>query len=158
MASFVLKRIAPDHLDALNAMILRSKAYWGYGEAMMAKMETVLRLDPEAARNGRAIAAWSESVPLGIAQMCEPLSGQHPRRMDLDLLFIAPEAIGTGLGAALYHWALDQARASDAEIMGILSDPNARGFYTAMGAIFIEDRPSELIENRALPWLEHRLR
>lgn len=158
MTAFVFKRIAPAHLDDLNAMILRSKAYWGYGEAMMDKMETVLRLDPQAAEQGRAVAAWSETEPLGVAQMSAPTEGQSPRRMDLDLLFIAPNAIGTGLGGQLYHWSLEQARASDAEIMGILSDPHARGFYTAMGATFIEDRPSKLIENRALPWLEHRLR
>ena len=70
---------------------------------------------------------------------------------------IAPEAIGSGLGKQLYDWALEQARLADAVSLHILSDPNARGFYTAMGARFVEDRPSELIPDRVLPWLEHRL-
>ena len=77
--------------------------------------------------------------------------------MELELLFISPEAIGTGLGRTLYLWALDQARAAEASRLGILSDPNARGFYSAMGARFIEERPSKLIAERTLPWFEHAL-
>lgn len=157
MPDIRLLRLEPDQFDAVNAMILRSKAYWGYDEDMMAKMENVLRLDPDAARKGRAIAAWSGDVPMGLAQIGAPYDEAAGRGVMLDLLFIAPDAIGSGLGKRLYDWALDQARMADADVLQILSDPNARGFYTAMGASFIEDRPSKLIPGRSLPWLEHRL-
>lgn len=157
MSDIRLSRLEPDQFDAVNAMILRSKAYWGYGEDMMAKMETVLRLDPDAAREGRAIAAWTDDAPLGLAQISAPRDETAGRCVMLDLLFISPDAIGSGLGKRLYDWALDQARMADADVLQILSDPNARGFYTAMGASFIEDRPSRLIPGRSLPWLEHRL-
>ena len=157
MPDIRLSRLEPDQFDAVNAMILRSKAYWGYGEDMMAKMETVLRLDPGAAKDGRAIAAWQEAAPIGLAQIGAPHDEAAGRSIMLDLLFISPDAIGTGLGKRLYDWALDQARMADADVLQILSDPNARSFYTAMGASFIEDRPSKLIPGRTLPWLEHRL-
>ena len=49
MPETTLTRLEPDQFDAVNAMILRSKAFWGYDADMMAKMETVLRLDPAAA-------------------------------------------------------------------------------------------------------------
>jgi GNAT superfamily N-acetyltransferase len=154
---FVLARIAPDQQAAVNALILRSKAHWGYDAALMAIMEQVLRLDPAAAAAGRALAAWAESEPLGVAQISEPYEDDRGRAIELDLLFIAPEAIGTGLGRRLYDWALDQARAADAVRLDILSDPFARPFYTAMGATFIKDRPSEAVPGRMLPFLEHRL-
>lgn len=157
MPDIRLSRLEPDQFDAVNAMILRSKAYWGYGEDMMAKMETVLRLDPGAAKDGRAIAAWQEAAPIGLAQIGAPHDEAAGRSVMLDLLFISPDAIGTGLGKRLYDWALEQARVADADVLQILSDPNARSFYTAMGASFIEDRPSKLIPGRTLPWLEHRL-
>lgn len=157
MPDIRLSRLEPDQFDAVNAMILRSKAYWGYGEDMMAKMETVLRLDPGAAKDGRAIAAWQEAAPIGLAQIGAPHDEAAGRSVMLDLLFISPDAIGTGLGKRLYDWALEQARMADADVLQILSDPNARSFYTAMGASFIEDRPSKLIPGRTLPWLEHRL-
>jgi GNAT superfamily N-acetyltransferase len=152
-----LSRIAPDQLAAINALILRSKAHWGYDAAMMAIMEQVLRLDPNAAAAGRAIAAWADGEPVGVVQISEPYDDAGGRALALDLLFIAPETIGTGLGRRLYDWALDQARAAQAVRLDILSDPFARPFYTAMGATFIEDRPSKTVPGRMLPWLEHRL-
>jgi GNAT superfamily N-acetyltransferase len=157
MPDIRLSRLEPDQFDAVNAMILRSKAYWGYGEDMMAKMEAVLRLDPGAAKDGRAVAAWRDDAPIGLAQISTPYELSDGRGVMLDLLFIAPDSIGTGLGKRLYDWALEQARMADVDVMQILSDPNARSFYTAMGASFVEDRPSKLIPGRALPWLEHRL-
>jgi len=153
----VLSRIAPHQHEAINALILRSKAHWGYDAAMMAIMERVLRLDPDAAGAGRAIAAWQGDDPVGVVQISEPWEDDRGRAIGLDLLFIAPEAIGTGLGRRLYDWALDQARAAKAGRMDILSDPFARPFYTAMGASFIKDRPSDAVSGRMLPFLEHRL-
>ncbi len=120
-------------------------------------MARVLRVDAEAASQGRAIASWFDEKPVGVVQISAPYENARGRAVELDLLFIAPDAIGTGLGRQLYRWALDQARAADAARLDILSDPFARGFYTAMGASFIEERPSEVIPGRTLPWLEHRL-
>lgn len=157
MSHVVLTRIAPHQSSTINALILRSKARWGYDAAMMATMEQVLRLDEDAAKAGRAVAGWFEDLAVGVAQVSAPYEDARGRAMELDLLFIAPEAIGTGLGRRLYGWALDQARAAEADRLDILSDPNARGFYTAMGASYIKDRPSEVIPGRTLPWLEHRL-
>ena len=157
MADPVLSRIAPEHRPAINALILRSKAHWGYDAAMMAVMARVLRLDPLAAAQGRAVAAWSEGDPVGMAQIGEPFEDARGPALDLDLLFIAPGAIGTGLGRRLYDWALDQARAAAVTRMDILSDPYARPFYTAMGAAYVEDRASALVPGRMLPFLEHRL-
>ena len=157
MTEPVLARIAPELEGAINALILRSKAHWGYGADMMARMAQVLRLDTEAAGEGRAICALVDGAPVGVAQLSIPYQGERGCAIQLDLLFIAPEAIGTGLGRLLYSWALDQARAAEATRLDILSDPYALSFYTAMGARHVEDRASEAILGRMLPWLEHPL-
>lgn len=157
MPSPVLQRIEPEHADAINAMILRSKAHWGYGPEFMDKMEAVLRLDLEAAAQGRAIAAWHEGAPVGMAQLSEADPDSEPPEFELDLLFITPDMIGTGLGRVLYLWALEQARLAGASWLNILSDPYARSFYTAMGASFEENLPSQVIPGRLLPRLRHRL-
>lgn len=153
----VLSRIAPEHERDINALIMRSKAHWGYDAAIMASLGHVLRLNLTAAGAGRAIAAWSDGQPVGIVQISDLDEDARGSAIRLDLLFIAPEAIGTGLGRRLYAWALDQARAAEADRLDILSDPFARSFYTAMGAAFVEERPSKLVPGRMLPWLEHRL-
>ncbi len=158
MTAPTLGRISPSQHAAINALILRSKAHWGYDAAMMAIMERVLRLDRDAAGAGRAVTAWTGDNPVGVVQISEPYEDDRGRAIGLELLFIAPEAIGTGLGRRLYDWALDQARTADAARMDILSDPFARPFYAAMGATYVEDRPSDAVPGRMLPWLEHRFR
>lgn len=157
MTDLILRAARPEHADALNQLILRSKAHWGYDAEMMNIMARVLQLDPDAMVAGRAMAGWSGDAPLGVAQISDPLDDAKGRVMDLDLLFIGPEAIGTGLGRILYQWAVDQARAADCERLVILSDPNAAAFYIAMGAVLVEERASKLVPGRMLPVLEHRL-
>ena len=152
-----LARIAPDEVAAIEQLILRSKARWGYEAEMMAVMANVLRLDPDAITDGRAIAAWLGETPAGVVQVSPPFEDARGVALELDLLFIGPDAIGTGLGRTLYDWAVEQARAAGAARLDILSDPNAAPFYTAMGAVHVEDRPSKVIPGRVLPWLEHKL-
>ena len=152
-----LTRIAPEDAPAVEQLILRSKARWGYEAEMMAVMANVLRLDPDAIADGRAVAAWIGDAPAGVVQVSAPYEDPRGVAVQLDLLFIGPGAIGTGLGRTLYDWAAEQARAAGAVRLDILSDPNAAPFYTAMGAVHVEDRPSEVIPGRILPWLEHRL-
>lgn len=157
MSNPVLSPARPEHGAALNTLILRSKAHWGYDAEMMAIMARVLMLDPDAMAAGRAMTGWRGAAALGVAQITEPFEEAGGRAMELDLLFIAPEAIGTGLGRRLYDWALDQARAAGCDRLVILSDPHAAPFYTAMGAARVEERASAVIPGRLLPVFEHRL-
>ncbi|XBQ16617.1 MAG: GNAT family N-acetyltransferase [Oceanicaulis sp.] len=158
MTSPALAPVRPEHADAVDALILRSKAFWGYDAEIMNVMARVLRLDREAMKAGRTLAGWIGDRPIGICQISEPYETARGRAMELQLLFIGPEAIGTGLGRTLYAWAIDQARAASCVRLDILSDPNATGFYAAMGARFVEDRASKTIPGRTLPWYEHDLR
>ena len=48
MTDITLAPARPEHGEALNALILRSKAHWGYDAEMMAVMARVLTLDPDA--------------------------------------------------------------------------------------------------------------
>jgi len=157
MTDITLAPARPEHGEALNALILRSKAHWGYDAEMMAVMARVLTLDPDAMAAGRAVAGWRGAAPLGVAQISDPFNESGARTLELDLLFIAPEAIGSGLGRRLYDWAVSQARAAGCVRIVILSDPNADAFYKAMGAHKLEDRPSAVIPGRLLPVFEHRL-
>ena len=61
--------------------------------------------------------------------------------MHLDHLWIAPHAMGRGIGRALFEHAVEQARRLGHQTLKIEADPNAEGFYTRMGARRVgEDR------------------
>lgn len=54
--------------------------------------------------------------------------------MHLDHLWIAPHAMGRGIGRALFEHALAQTKSLGHRTLKVESDPNAEGFYTRMGA------------------------
>ena len=56
--------------------------------------------------------------------------GEH---IELLRMFLPTELIGRGYGKRLWEEAVEQARRSH-QMMLIMSDPGARGFYEAMGA------------------------
>jgi GNAT superfamily N-acetyltransferase len=140
--------------EALSALCRRSKAHWGYDADFIDACAPYLRVTPECVAAGHSFVALDhEDHVLGVAQI-------HPgdaARGNLDLLFIDPREIGTGAGRVLFQEAAHRLREAGETVMTILSDPDARGFYERMGAVFIEDRPSDVFEGRQLPWLEYRL-
>jgi hypothetical protein len=76
----------------------------------------------------------------------------------LEDLFVEPDAIGTGVGAALFRHAVRRAASGGTTVLSIDADPNAAGFYVAMGAVRVGESPSASIPGRVLPRLEVRVR
>ncbi|WP_417489351.1 GNAT family N-acetyltransferase [Maricaulis sp.] len=138
----------------MSALCLRSKAYWGYDAAFLASVAPYLKVTGDAIGAGHATVAQSANGDLlGVCQI-DP-SGKSGT---LDLLFIAPEAIGRGAGRALFEHAKAQLKALGQTVMTILSDPYAEPAYLHMGARRIEMRSSDVFPGRELPWLEVTLR
>ena len=75
-----------------------------------------------------------------------------PEAAELELLFVDPPAIGTGVGRALLLDALDRAREAGLGALTIESDPDAEPFYLAAGAARIGTRVSPAT-GRELPLL-----
>ena len=132
---------------ALDALCFRAKAHWGYDAEFMARCRDALRVPEAAILDGLAfVAAESERV-LGVAAL--ELPAAEPAQ--LDLLFIEPAAIGSGIGAALFRLAAATARSKGATQLDIEADPFAAGFYECMGARRIGSVPSGVIPGRMLP-------
>lgn len=146
--NLTLRPVAEADLEALSALCLRSKAWWGYDAAFMALCVDALTLGPEALTPGASIAAWDGSAPAGVA--CVSVEGCVA---ELEKLFVDPPYIGTGLGRRLFDWATEAARAGGANALRILADPGAAPFYERMGAKLVGDEPSDAIPGRMLPRL-----
>jgi GNAT superfamily N-acetyltransferase len=145
-----LRPARPGEEDALSRLCLKSKAYWGYDAAFMAAVSPYLKVTSEAIAAGyTTVAEREDGSLLGVCQI-DPDSEIGT----LDLLFVSPDAIGTGAGRALFEHAKDQLRARGDRVMTILSDPYAEPAYLHMGARRIGLRPSDVFKGRELPWLE----
>jgi GNAT superfamily N-acetyltransferase len=73
-------------------------------------------------------------------------------------LFVEPDAIGHGYGKRLWLHAVDVARRLGFRTLTLQSEPNAEGFYRAMGAVRIGDSPSTVVPGRLLPLMRFTLR
>ncbi len=141
--------VAPDDDDcaALNALILRSKAHWGYDDAFMEAVREDLAVTPADLRRDACAMVVKGDAVAGVVQV-----STDGEKACLERLFIDPAAIGTGAGRALFDWAAERARDAGCRQMDIDSDPQAAGFYERMGARHAGSVPSGSIPGRALPF------
>ncbi|MFJ3876177.1 GNAT family N-acetyltransferase [Streptomyces sp. NPDC090077] len=141
--------------EALTALVMRSKAYWGYDAAFLAACGPQLRVREEELAGRRiAVAENVRGALLGLASLDEAGEGPEDgsgdgdglgevRAARLGLLFVEPSAIGLGTGRLLYRDALRRAAALGVRRLLIDADPHAAGFYRAMGAV---ERPGAAAE------------
>ncbi|MGW1178013.1 GNAT family N-acetyltransferase [Kitasatospora sp. NPDC002543] len=138
----------PEEAGLLTGIALRSKAYWGYDEAFMAACRAELAVDAGVIEGSATVVAEDAGRLLGFVSV----SGAPPTG-SLDLLFVEPEAIGRGVGRALFERARGMAAELGLRRLTIDSDPNAEPFYLAMGATRVGSVPSGSIPGRELPQL-----
>ena len=95
----------------LTELAIRSKGHWGHDAAFLERARPELTVRPEHLRRWIVRVAERDGAVVGFAAV-----GLEPA--ELEMLFVDPAAIGTGLGRALL----------------IESDPDAEPFYRAHGA------------------------
>ncbi len=141
-----------DEAAALGELSRRSKAYWGYDEAFLDACADELRVDPAALEDARQV--WR------VADDNQHLTGVYglvpvdADTVELEALFVDPDSIGTGVGGCLIDDAVREAQARGFRRMIIQGDPNAAGFYLAVGGKRAGERESASIPGRFLPLFE----
>jgi ribosomal protein S18 acetylase RimI-like enzyme len=163
MADVRVRSARPAEAATLSEIAQRSKAHWGYDAAFLEACRAGLTFSEEKLRQGRFVLAERDvpaqrhvsDVPDGRAARIVgfyELHGDLPE-FELSNLWVEPDSIGTGVGRALWAHAMSAAREMGGATVMIEADPNALGFYQAMGAIRIGDTPSSTIPGRLLPLL-----
>ncbi len=137
---------------SLTSIAMHSKAYWGYSSEFMRSAEAELSvksrdiLDPDV----YYWVAIGEDIPLGFYA----LSKSSGSDIELDAMFVTPEAIGRGIGKKMMAHAKKAAVKLGAVRLIIQSDPSAAAFYQKAGGVITGKRESESISGRFLPILE----
>lgn len=139
---------------ALSTLCYRSKAVWGYDEAFMALSRTSLEVKPAQIEAGDV---WVAEIDGGVAGVVSLAAMDEPHTIELDSLFVDPAHLRSGVGHALLHFAIEEARRRGMERMSILADPNAAGFYERFGATYLRQASSDAIPGRLMPLFELRL-
>lgn len=135
--------------EYLTQLAMRSKAHWGYTKEFMDACQQELLITKDMIENHSSYYALAENQ--GGTVGFYSLKGLTDPDIELGLLFIEPEYIGSGFGRILIEHAMNYAAAKGGKTLQIQGDPNAEGFYKAMGAILTGKSESSCIPGRYLP-------
>jgi GNAT superfamily N-acetyltransferase len=141
----MIRRARRDEAAFLSDLARRSKAHWGYPAEFLAACREELTVSGD-----EAFALELEGRVLGFYT----LEHVSDATVELGHLFVEPDAIGAGHGRALIEHARREAARRGYRTLVIQGDPNAEGFYEAMGARCVGTRESASIPGRELPVFE----
>ena len=129
--------------ERLRELTFESKAYWGYEHDLVRSWIDGLDFGSAQERwvveADGAIVAWAALIP------------PSGRTAVLDHLWVAPGAMGHGLGTRLFELAAARARELGANRLEWGAEPNSVGFYEKVGGRKLRDEVTEW--GRLAPWM-----
>jgi len=141
----------------LTAISFASKGYWKYPEEYFDIWKDELTILPEYIEenlvyiyecNGKIRGYYS------IIELKKPVdisTVKLPKGFWLEHMFVSPRNIGQGIGSKLFQHINQTCCSKGILQLGILVDPNSKGFYEKMGCHYQREIPST-IPNRTTPW------
>lgn len=138
-----------EEAQLLSDLALRSKAHWGYSPEFIEACRAELSYSSEqmASKHMRFFVLEHAASVVGFYA----LRRQDRETMELEALFVEPGFIGQGFGRALIEHAKSIASGMGAIRLIIQGDPNAEGFYVAVGSVLTGRKESGSIPGRFLP-------
>ncbi len=132
----------------------RSKAYWGYSQEWVRRVEGDVVVPCGAARGNKLMFVLLEGEQmLGFYSLIR----WDRDVMELDDFFLDVPYIGKGLGQELWKDLVARSRTLGHTVLHIISDPHSEGFYRKQGACRVGEVISKSDPERILPKLRYRL-
>jgi GNAT superfamily N-acetyltransferase len=146
-------RGCPEDADELTSLALAAKENCGYPESWMDRRKEAFVLTPEYIRAHRTYVAVSDERIVGFCAFII-----EAKETLIDHLWVAPTALGSGVGRALFEYVEAVARSAGAVRMKIAGGPNAEKVYVPIGAEIYGRKPAAADEHeRFLLLLEQQL-
>lgn len=152
-ATFRIGPASAGELGALSRLAFRSKAHWGYPREWLEEWRPELTLTPATLGEQRVFVGRRDGEAEGFYGLL--VDGEVA---SLEHLWVDPEFLGRGVGAALFRHARAEARRHGCRVLQIDSDPHAEGFYLHLGAVRHSTVPAPVAGvDRELPRLRVEL-
>ncbi|MBP7998519.1 MAG: GNAT family N-acetyltransferase [Chloroflexi bacterium] len=142
-----IRRAEQDEAQTITEMVVQSKAHWGYSDEFMEYAAALLTVTPDYLDQYHCYVLEQEGQLQGFASW----QAQTAAEGVLDMLFVAPSAMGQGVGRQLLEFVKGIAAAHGYHSLIVESDPNAAPFYEKMGGQLIGHHPVPSIPGRELP-------
>jgi GNAT superfamily N-acetyltransferase len=148
-----ITRAKPTDAATLTYIAFAAKRHWGYAERWIEAWREVLTINSEFIASHETYSAILDGRTAGFYAL-----GRKDEQFDLLQMWVVPDAMGRGLGRAMFFHAIERTRELGGRELRIESDPNAEGFYRHMGAHRAGESIKELDgQRRELPVLIYEL-
>lgn len=149
LLKFSVSPACPEDATALTRVAHAAKSHWGYPDRWMTLWRSQLTIQAQDLAAQPAFVARDGDRLLGFCAVS--LRGDLA---SLEHLWVLPEAMGCGVGRALFEQAVAFARRQGAMALEVESDPHAIGFYQRMGCQLVGETVYDLDgQPRRLPLL-----
>lgn len=147
-----------DEAKILTKISFASKGYWNYPQEYFEIWKNELTISSDYIEKNNVVVFEIEGFVVGyysIANLPEDIeiSGiKIGKGYWLEHMFVEPLHIGKGIGSKMFHHLRNWCAAAGINELGILADPNSKGFYEKMGCQYVKEFPST-IRARTTPYL-----
>lgn len=133
-------RPAQEHeAEALSALALEAKAYWGYSAAAIESWRQDLSVSSDTIASRPTFVAGVGDEIVGFYSLVPSNDSWK-----LDHLWVLPQFMDRGIGRALVAHALQTALRGGASSVTVDADPNAESFYLACGGVRCGEVPAPI--------------
>ena len=148
--------------EILTKISFESKDYWRYPIEFYDLWSNELTISSDYIQNNDVFVFENEGEIIGYYSIVElkdniEVSGVRiSKGFWLEHMFIEPRSIGKGIGTKMFEHLRKRCGLRGINELGILADPNSRGFYEKMGCEYRCEYPST-IKNRTTPFLSLKI-
>lgn len=154
-----IRAATPGDSSQLTQISFASKNYWGYPGSYFVTWRDELTITPDYIDKNAVYAAEIKQKIVGFYSITHNAQDVRVNNIFvkkgfwLDHMFVLPENIGQGIGTQLCKHVLKICPPLGCTKLLIFVDPNSKGFYEKVGAIYMEEVPSS-IEGRTVSFFE----
>jgi GNAT superfamily N-acetyltransferase len=158
----MIRPARPGDAKVLTRISFASKKYWNYPEEYFEIWKNELTVTADYIAENEVFVYGADREIIGyyaVRLLPEDLMVSGVTLVKgfwLEHLFINPGHIGKGIGTRLFQHLRRRCEKVGIRELGVLSDPNARGFYEKMGFRYLGEHPST-IKGRTTPHLRLQL-
>ena len=154
----MIRRAKIQEAEILAKISFESKGYWNYPREFFDIWSKELTISSDYIQNNDVFVFENDGKIIGYYSIVElkndiVISGITINKgFWLEHMFIEPSSIGEGIGTKMFEHLRQRCASRGVDELGILADPNSRGFYEKMGCEYKMEYPST-IKNRTTPFL-----
>lgn len=159
----MIRKAKIQEADILTKISFGSKGYWGYPKEFYDIWSKELTISSDYIQNNDVFVFERDGKIIGYYSIVElkdniEISGiRISKGFWLEHMFIEPRSIGKGIGTKMFCHLRKRCGCRGINKLGILADPNSRGFYEKMDCEYKREYPST-IKNRTTPYLQLKMR